>query len=127
MNVSDPVAGRFLQAGGRLQVKSALNPCLWMCAIVTMPCLIAYVYTECIALLFFAVAPVLITCIGFIYLLVHDRDKLQSEDFQIRKQSLELIYDKGLKAPIDAKAVERISNPDMPPIQQVALSKEIVL
>lgn len=59
-----------------------------------------------------AVTPVAMTAVGFIYLLLFDRDRLQSENFQIRKQTLELIEEKGDLAPIEASTIEVIANPD---------------
>ena len=40
-----------------------------------------------------------------------DRDKLQSEDYQIRKQSLELIQQKGDALPISSTSIQAITNP----------------
>jgi hypothetical protein len=41
-------------------------------------------------------------------------DRLQSESFQLRKQALELIEEKGSLAIIEASSIEVISNPDLP-------------
>jgi len=124
MKVTDRLIHRFLHAGGRLQVRSALNPALWMCAIVTMPTLVLFAYRGNEILLIFAATPLGMAIVGFLFLLFFDRDKLQSEDFQIRKQSLELIQEKGMRVPIDSKTVERISNPELPALPPVDLGKE---
>jgi len=50
---------------------------------------------------------------GFLFLLLFDRDKLQSEDYQIRKQSLELIQEKGQEFPISTTSIEAITNPEI--------------
>ena len=42
------------------------------------------------------------------------RDKLQSESYQLRKQGLELIEEKGDLRVIDAATIEAIANPDFP-------------
>ena len=55
--------------------------------------------------------PMIITALGFLFLLLFDRDKLQSEEYQIRKQSLELIQNKGQRFPVVAPSIESISNP----------------
>ena len=47
-------------------------------------------------------------------LLAFDRDKLQSEDYQIRKQSLELIQEKGDPVPVRATSIDAITNPGRP-------------
>lgn len=49
---------------------------------------------------FLIVAPVGATLLGFVYLLVVDRDKLQSEEFQIRKKTLEIFEQKGMATPL---------------------------
>jgi hypothetical protein len=46
-----------------------------------------------------------------------DPDRLQSESFQLRKQALELIEEKGHLAIVDASSIEVISNPDLPALQ----------
>lgn len=51
------------------------------------------------------------TVLGFFILLFIDGDKLQSEDYQIRKQTLDLIQEKGELIPISPIHVEDISNP----------------
>lgn len=60
------------------------------------------------------VSPVCVAIIAFSYLLFFDRDRLQSEDYQIRKQSLELIQEKGEPFPVNAPTIEAISNPEPP-------------
>ena len=92
------------QTVGKLRVKSALNPILWLCGIVVVPVLIFL--------------PVSVAVLGFLVLLVFDRDKLQSEDFQIRKQSLELIQEKGDPVPINATSIDAIANPGRPQLDK---------
>jgi len=101
------------EVGGRLRVRSALNPALWLCAIVTIPLvvIIAQLTTPPIWLIFTAIVPVGAAVFGFLFLLIFDRDKLQSEDYQIRKRSLELIQEKGQRFAISAPSIEAISNP----------------
>jgi len=55
--------------------------------------------------------PVAAAIIGFFFLLLFDRDKLQSESYQIRKRELEIIEQKGQPA-IPAIEVEVIANPE---------------
>lgn len=109
----DQLIHRMGDAGGRLRVKSALNPALWFCAIVGTPLLwlAASMQNPPIWLIVIAVLPVVVTAFGFVYLLIVDRDKLQSEDYQIRKKSLELIQEKGQRFAIAAASIEAISNP----------------
>ena len=100
---------------GKLRVKSALNPALWLCGIVLIPGIWMAsqrdkVPTWLIVLIFLAIS---VPAIGYFVLLVVDRDKLQSEDYQIRKQSLELIQEKGEPVPVDAKSIEAIALPKL--------------
>ncbi|MGR1251797.1 hypothetical protein [Aeromonas veronii] len=114
MDIKNTIASKAIDAGGRLRVKSALNPMLWLCAIVTLPGLV-YIGQSDREVSFFiqltVTSPVFIALFGFLYLLFFDRDKLQSEDYQIRKQTLELVQEKGDEFPMIARTLEAISNP----------------
>lgn len=114
MTIEERVAQKAVDAGGRLRVKSALNPILWLCAIITIPCVSAIAYIDPpppIWLVILAFIPVACAAFGFLFLLVVDRDKLQSEDYQIRKQSLELIQQKGDALPVSSASIQAITNP----------------
>ncbi|MGL6351945.1 MAG: hypothetical protein ACRC2U_19355 [Aeromonas sp.] len=114
MDIKNTIASKAIDAGGRLRVKSALNPMLWLCAIVTLPGLVYIGKSDKEISLFIQLtvtSPVFITLFGFLYLLFFDRDKLQSEDYQIRKQTLELVQEKGDEFPMIARTLEAISNP----------------
>jgi hypothetical protein len=95
-----------MEAGGRLKVRSAVNPMLWLCAIITTPALLAFALRPNSSrwLLVFAVAPEAAAIIGYLFLMVFDRDYLQSEEFQLRKMEIERIEEKG-KPAIDAASV----------------------
>lgn len=56
--------------------------------------------------------PVVAAFVGFIVLLAIDRDKLQSEEYQLRKQSLELIQEKGQEFPVNPTSIDIIANPE---------------
>lgn len=121
------IATKVIDAGGKLTVRSALNPILWLCAIVTVPALLAtpFIGRPPLWLIALICSPVAAAILGFLFLLLFDRDKLQSEDYQIRKQSLELIQQKGDKEAlvIDVDAVEAIANPERKSIE--TKSKEV--
>ena len=93
---------RAIDAAEKLRVRSALNPVLWLCGIVSIPALaiIPFVGEPPLWLVLLICAPVVTAILGFIFLLFFDRDKLQSEDYQIRKRSLDIIEQKGDLAPI---------------------------
>jgi hypothetical protein len=100
----------------RVAVRSALNPMLWLCGLVTIPTLLVatFVSDPPMWLVVLGLSPVGATIIGFLYLLFRDPDKLQSESYQLRKQALELIEEKGDPRIIDATAVALVSNPELP-------------
>ena len=114
MTLTETITQRAADAGGKLRVRSALNPVLWMCGIITIPCV--FVITQSNSqpptwLVIITVAPVAVAVLGFLFLLFFDRDKLQSEDFQIRKKSLEIIQEKGDSFAIATTSIDAISNP----------------
>jgi hypothetical protein len=115
------VAAKAVESGGKLSVKSALNPILWLCAIVSIPSLIAaiIVKTPPIWLILLVLLPVCTAIFGFLFLLVFDRDKLQSEDYQIRNKSLDLMQIKGQRSPelVDPENIDTIRNPEIPKIE----------
>lgn len=112
MSLREAIITRVMQAGGRLTVRSALNPILWLCGIITVPALIAFSLMSQPPhwIVWLAFAPVIAAIFGFLFLLLFDRDKLQSENYQIRKMELELIEEKG-KPAIEAASVEVIQQP----------------
>jgi hypothetical protein len=110
----------------RVSVKNALNPVLWVCGLISVPATLAIGFTPNpswvhIAL---AVAPVGVALFSFLYFMVRDPDRLQSESFQLRKQALELIEEKGSLSVIDATTIEVISNPDLPALPSPRLEEE---
>lgn len=116
MSLRDTIIARTSSAIARLTVRSALNPMLWLCGIVTVPSIIAATVMTVVPVWveILAVGPVAVACVGFLYLLFFDRDKLQSESYQLRKQALELIEEKGDLRIVEASSIEVISNPDLP-------------
>jgi hypothetical protein len=98
----------------RLRVRSALNPVLWLCFIVTAPGLAATPFFNGDVPWWYIgiiICPVVMACFGFVFLLIVDRDKLQSEDYQLRKKSLELIQEKGQEFPVSPSSINIIANP----------------
>jgi hypothetical protein len=116
MPLREAIIAKVMEAGGRLTVRSALNPVLWLCAIVSIPCAALYglMHSSPAWLAVLAFLPVSAAIFGFLFLLFFDRDKLQSEEYQIRKRSLELIEQKGGKYAIDATTVEVFSSHSAP-------------
>jgi len=118
LSLKEAIVTKVMEAGGKLTVRSALNPILWLCGIITIPSLLIYslLPNPPVWLIWLAFLPVVAAIVGFLFLLVFDRDKLQSENFQLRKMELEMIEEKGTPPiPIgEAIDVEVITNPDEP-------------
>ena len=117
MSLKEIITRKVIETGGRLRVRSALNPALWLCAIITSPAICLYLKWPSEPprwLIILICAPVLTAILGFLFLLFFDRDKLQSEDYQLRKRSLELIGEKGRDFLVNPINIESITNPERP-------------
>lgn len=102
MDIRESIAKHSQGAAQRLQVRSALNPILWLIAVILPICLIGAYYFKDSAvvltvLLIAGLIPVAVGCYGFIYLLHFKTDKLQSEDYQLRQQAMQTISEKTAK------------------------------
>jgi len=105
------------EAAVRLHVRSALNPMLWLCGIVSI---VSFgIASRCDgfmqqALIVIGAIPVLTTCGAYVYLMLKAPDRLHSEDYQIRRQALGMIYEKGMPSGMLASSVLAIANPNAP-------------
>jgi hypothetical protein len=104
------------KAAIRLCVRSALNPMLWLCAILTPVCLIfAYIFRDatvlCYLLLAVGLFPVVVTCFGFIYFAIVRPEKLQSEEYQLRHETLLIIQEKTGRITMLPTPLDAIANP----------------
>ena len=63
----ESIASKIVDSGGKLRVKSALNPILWLCAIITIPSLIIIPLIENTPfwLILLIVSPVFTAILGF--------------------------------------------------------------
>lgn len=100
----------------RVSVKNALNPVLWICGLISVPAILALGFSPNPSWVHvtLALAPVSVALFSFLFFMFTEPDRLQSESFQLRKQALELIEEKGSLAIIEASSIEVISNPDLP-------------
>lgn len=114
MAIREALRQKISDAAEKVRVRSALNPILWLCAIVTPPGLYVVSQQSDVSLWVILVVcvPVGTAAFGFLFLLFFDRDKLQSEDYQLRMRSLDLIQEKGEAFPIAPTSLEAISNPE---------------
>ncbi len=127
MQFKNSIASRILELGGKVTVRSALNPVLWLSLIISVPGLgIFCIVDESPQWLPYLIfVPVGLVSIGFLYLLFKDPDKLQSEDYQLKRRSLEMILEKGESSPTLASNIkEIISNPEVPLLPEPDGDKE---
>jgi hypothetical protein len=99
-----------------LRVRSVLNPVLWLCAIVTLPCAVmAYLFRDLPVLsdllMVLAALPVFVAVAGYVYFAIRDPKRLQSEEYQLREQTLDLIKSKGADVALLPSSLEAIANP----------------
>jgi hypothetical protein len=80
-------------------VRTAINPLLWLVGLTTP---IAFILAAIIGdqmirfvLLGFAAVPVLVTLIAYVIFMFRDPDRLQSEEYRIRRRALEILYKTG--------------------------------
>jgi hypothetical protein len=103
-------------AATALHVKSALNPLLWLTVISTPTCFCAaYFFKDDnylkILLVKAGLFPIGVACLGFIYFALFKPEKLQSEDYQIRHESLQIIQQKSGSIEITGTSINQIANP----------------
>lgn len=96
----------------------ALNPMLWLCAIVSIPCFLLAWLTfgkEPLStiLTYAGIAPVAVTCVLGTFLTLFRPEKMQSEEYRIRHEALELIREKGSLIEISPSSLEGIANPTL--------------
>jgi hypothetical protein len=111
-------------AASHLRVRSALNPMLWLCAIIGLPCFVLAAVLHDVqlvsgSLLIIGGCPIAATIIGFFYFMVVAPEKLQSEEYQIRQQTLEIIKQKGSTLELSPSSLEAIANPIYSPVKEI--------
>jgi hypothetical protein len=110
-------------AAERLQVRSALNPALWLCAISAPLCLgFAYLFRDVPEvrnwLLAGGLVPIGVACLGFVCFAILRPEKLQSEEYQLRHESLQLIQQKSGRIALNPASIEAIANPRAGQLEQ---------
>jgi hypothetical protein len=93
-------------------------------ALTLVVCVVGAVFFDGTAravLLFLAAFSVIACWIAYAFFMFKNPDKLQSEDYQIRKQALELIHEKGSSIAVEVTSVEAITNPALDVIGQRVL------
>ena len=103
----------------QVAVKSAVNPSLWACVVISIPLFVLASKTEgwlSIASFIVALVPVGAFAFSYLFLLFKNSEYLRSEEYQLRMNSMRLLGDKD--NPLHANAeniVSVINNPRLPP------------
>ena len=101
------------RAASTLRVKGALTPILWGTVLLT-PTLVGatYIFRDQPALQWFfailAALPILTTCTGFMYFVIKAPEKLQSETYQIRHETLQIIQSKAASVSLKPTLLEAL-------------------
>ena len=107
--------------------RSAVNPTLWACAVVSLPLFIlTTMVSGWLSIGFFIVAliPIMLFLGSYVYMLFKNPKLLRSEDFHLRAEAMGLFGDKDNPLNADASdVVAVITNPALPaPNEQKYLS-----
>lgn len=113
LSLEDRVGHLSQKAVRGLRVRSALNPMLWLCAIATPLCFTSsYFFREhdfiSYALIAIGVLPILISCIGFLFFMFKQPEKLQSEDYQLQHETLQIIQVQSRGLRLDPDSMNKI-------------------
>lgn len=101
----------------KVSVKNTMNPILWVCGISVTLGFVYLLYRDPTPPIFYYIlgfmfAPVVLFIVAYLYFMFKDPDKLQSEDYQLSKQALGIIEEKGVPAKVGT--IELYSNPELP-------------
>lgn len=109
----------FLQvaqsAAASLRVKSAMNPLLWFASLGSAICIAGayFLHQEVLQIVLIALVVILVLSVPFcfVYFMLAKPDYLRSEEYQIKKQSLEMFGAKDNELAARADHVALIANP----------------
>lgn len=122
MSTLESASKNSLSAIAGLRVRSALNPMLWLCGIVGSLFLgAAWVFRSwpvmAATLAVVATIPVVVTSAVFIYFALRRPDKLQSEDYQLRRETIQMIGAKVSSLQVDPASLNAIATHTMRAIE----------
>lgn len=119
LSMTDQNYSRTTESGQRLKVKSALNPVLWLCGLITVPTLGYGAINPQLPIWVIVIgcAPTVVALYSYMHFMFTDKDRLQSEEFQIQKRTIELAQQKGEPQPYDPRNMPAISNPQLQAIE----------
>lgn len=116
---------KLTESGGRFRVSGALNPILWLSAIVAGPCIgaIAWKGESPFIVTLVLCAVVGTALLSYLWLFAFDRDRLHSEEYLIRSRTLDLIEEKGSSKAVSAAGIKAISQTEflsLPETKEIA-------
>jgi hypothetical protein len=101
-------------AAQKLRVRSALNPLLWLCLIICPIFLYgAHSFEDLIIqriLIAVAVLPVIVVCSISVYFAIRKPDKLQSEEYQIKHEALQMFQVKVSSIDVPPTSLDSIAS-----------------
>jgi hypothetical protein len=97
-----------------VSVRSALNPLLKLCAIATPSCLTAAYFFRANAivmgaLVVTAMLPIYAVCAAYWYFAGRQPERLQSEEFQLRHEAVQLIHTRSFDSSLDQTVLAQIA------------------
>jgi|SRR5712671_5513632 len=101
-------------ATARLRVRSALNPILWLALIAAVTCIplaLAFEGVLQTVIVCAGITPIGVACICYVVFMFRDPDRLHSEDYQLRKQALEMVQEKGSPIKVEVTSIAALANP----------------
>lgn len=118
----DEVLKQVISRAGVVKVRNAMNPTLWACAIVPLICWVAAtVLKDTVAFLPLVVVgmvPVVTWFLQTVYFSLSDPSRLQSEEYQLRHQALNMIERKGSNALTDPDNILDLTEPEFERLQE---------
>lgn len=103
----------------RIRVRNIMNPTLWLCGISTPVFLFAgYGFRDDHPLrnllIGVSIVPLVLAVLVYLYWTRREPDRLQSEEYQLQRQEMQLLQKKTGVAVIDPSTVPVIANPRKP-------------
>ena len=103
----------------QVAVKSAVNPSLWACFVISLPLFVLASRVDgwfSVSSFIVALIPVGAFAFSYLYLLFKNTEYLRLEEYQLRMNSMRLLGDKDNPLHADAEdIVSVINNPRLPP------------
>jgi hypothetical protein len=106
------IFNKLVNRAAVVKVNNALNPLLWLAAVVTPASLLAAILSGSAQVQSFAcwiaAAPVALVGLAYAILLFRDPNRLQSEEYQLKHVELTLLR-KGMETPISIDQAEGLT------------------